>query len=67
MTDAEILDLIARILRGEGSDEEFGEWIEQLNRSTRCPHVLQFLREADATTTPEQILERARQYKPIQM
>lgn len=67
MTDQEILSLIERLLRGEGSDEQFGMWVEQLKTATRCPHFLKILREADATTTPGMILEKARQYKPIQL
>jgi len=67
MTDTEILDLIGRILRGEGADDEVGEWIERLERATRCPHILDLIRDADASTTPEAILQKARQYRPIQL
>lgn len=67
MTEMEILDLIARLLRGEGTDEEFGRWVERLKIETRCPHFLQLLREADASTTPEMILKTARKYRPIQL
>jgi hypothetical protein len=67
MTDEETLSLIGRLLRGEGSDEEFGQWIEDLKKATGCPHILQLLREADESTTSKLILERARQYKAIQL
>jgi hypothetical protein len=67
MTEPEILELIARLLRGEGSDEQFGEWIEKLKRDTKCPHILQLLRDADSGTTPEAILQKARRYRPIQL
>ena len=67
MTELQILELIARLLRGEGSDEQFGEWVEQLKRESKCPHFLQLLRDAEASTTPESILQKARQYRPIQL
>ncbi len=67
MTDNETLDLIAKILKGEGVDDEVGEWIERLERATRCPHILNLIRDADTSTTPEMILQKAREYKPIQL
>lgn len=67
MTDSDILELLARLLRGEGSDEEFGEWIERLKQETKCSHILQLLRDADATTTPETILRKVREYRPIRL
>jgi hypothetical protein len=67
MTDAEILEVLERILRGEGDDDEVGEWIEKLERATRCPHILSLIRECSELDTPETILRKAREYKPFEL
>ena len=36
MTDQEIIELIAKLQRGEGKDEEVGNWVEQLKRAIPC-------------------------------
>jgi hypothetical protein len=67
MNDSEIIILIGRILRGEGSDNEIGDWIEELERATRCPHILGIIRNSSESDTPENILRKAREYKPFQL
>jgi hypothetical protein len=67
MTDAEILELIARLLRGEGNDAEADAWMEQLERATRCPNISDLIFYGDPADTPEAILQKARQYRPIQL
>lgn len=44
MTDTEILALLDRILSGDRPDENFGQWIEQLEMATRCPNVLNLIK-----------------------
>ena len=39
MTDAEIIELIARLQRGEGKDEEVGEWVERLKRAIPSANI----------------------------
>jgi hypothetical protein len=67
MADAEILVMIARLQRGEGSDDEVGGWMEQLERATGCPNISDLIFYGDPSDTPEVILRKARQYKPIQL
>lgn len=67
MNDAEILECIAKLQRGEGKDDEVGEWLEKLIRATCCPHISDLIFYGDSTDTPEIILKKARQYRPIQL
>jgi hypothetical protein len=67
MTDAEILALLDRILSGNRPDEEFGQWIEQLKKATGCPDVLNLIKYRTPADTPETILRKARDYRPIQL
>jgi len=65
MTDTEILELLGKILRGEGAEGDIGEWIMTLERAIRCPHLLDILRESNEFDTPETVLRKAREYKPF--
>lgn len=67
MTDAEIIELIRRLQSGEIPSEEGGKWIEVLERETRCPNILEMMFYGDESDSPEDILRKARQYRPFQM
>ena len=67
MTDAEIITLLGRILSGDRPDELIGEWMEQLEKATGCPHIQNLIKYRTSEETPETILRKAREYKPIQL
>lgn len=67
MTDAEIIDLIARLQRGEGKDEEVGEWVERLKRAIPSANISDLIFYGEPSDTPEIILQKARQRRPIQL
>ena len=67
MTDEQALKLIARLKLGEGNDEEAGQWMQQLERATGCPHVSDLIFYGDSNDTPEIILQKARRYRPFQL
>jgi len=67
MTDAEIIELIARLQRGEGKDEEVGEWMDRLKRAIPCPHISDLIFYGEPSDTPETILRKAREHRPIQL
>jgi hypothetical protein len=67
MTDAEILALLHRILGGDRPDEFIGEWLEQLERATGCPHIQNLIKYRTPEETAETILRKAREYRPIQL
>lgn len=67
MTDAQIIEMIARLQKGEVNDEESGKWIEQLKKETRCPNISDLIFYGDDFDTPEDILRKAREYRPFQL
>ena len=67
MSDEEIVELIDRILDGQGGDKLISKWNEMLKKATGCPEILDLIRESEEPETAADILAKARQYKPIQM
>jgi len=67
MTDVELLDLIARLQRGEGGDDVATEWIAELERGIPCPRITDLIFFGEPSDTPEDILRKAREYRPIQL
>jgi hypothetical protein len=67
MIDAEILELIARLQRGEGGDEEVGGWIERLERAIPCANISDLIFYGNDADTPEDILRKARERRPIEL
>jgi hypothetical protein len=70
LTRTEMIELIERLMRGEGDDDEAGAWIEALERSIPNPHVSDLIfypQKAEETLTAEQILDKAFTYRPIEL
>jgi hypothetical protein len=67
MTDPEILEIITRIQKVEYEDEDLAGLLDQLKVATRCPNISDLIFYGDPSDTPEDILRKARQYKPIQL
>jgi len=67
LTYVEMVDLIAKLQAGEGDDEEVSEWLDRLSFSLGNPHVSNLIFHSKERLTPQQIIERAQQYKPFQM
>ena len=62
---AECVAAITRLRAAEFSDEEIGQVITELQRYLANPKVSDIIFYSGETLTPEQIVERARQYKPF--
>jgi hypothetical protein len=67
MTDEEIISIIRRLQSGEIPSEDGGKWIEMLKKETRCPNIAALMFYGDESDTPEDILRKAREYKPFQL
>jgi hypothetical protein len=67
MSDREILEMITQIQRLEYKEADLPYLLECLKAATRCPNVSDLIFYGDASDTPEVILQKARQYKPIQL
>ncbi|ACX64613.1 MULTISPECIES: bacteriocin immunity protein [Bacillales] len=65
LTKAQIVDLVTRLYNGEGSEEEAGEWINLLQRNVPHPDISNLIFWPEEDLTPEEIVEKALNYKPI--
>jgi hypothetical protein len=63
----EMIDLVARLQRGEGDDDQAAAWIEALGRSLPHPRVSDLIFYPDEPLTPEQIVDKALGYRPIEL
>ncbi|RXZ81744.1 hypothetical protein EBB07_13910 [Paenibacillaceae bacterium] len=67
LTKAQIVDLVIRLCNGEGSDEEAGHWIDLLQMNVPHPDISNFIFWPEEELTPEEIVEKALNYKPIKL
>ncbi|MGG4341899.1 bacteriocin immunity protein [Paenibacillus lautus] len=65
LTKAQILDLVTKLYNGEGSEEEVGEWIDLLQRNLPHPDISNLIFWPEVDLIPEEIVEKALNYKPI--
>jgi hypothetical protein len=64
----EMIELIRRMMSGEGDDDLYAEWIETLRRVTGNPHAGGIMAErAYDGMTPEAILDKLLEYRPFLM
>ena len=70
LTREEMIALVERIIRHDGDEDQISEWLDQLARAIPNPHISQiiFWPEPDEEgLTPEQIVDKAMQYRPIEL
>ena len=67
LTQPEMIELIERVMVGEGDDDEAAAWIDALERSIPNPHILDFFVYDQGDLTAEQILDKASAYRPIEL
>jgi colicin immunity protein/pyocin immunity protein len=67
LTRDEMIALVDRLQRGEGDDEQAGEWIDQLNQSVPHPAISDLIFYSDEELSPEEIVDKALSYRPIEL
>lgn len=67
LTREELINLVNRIIECEGTEEEIDEMIEVIERNVPHPEVSDLIYWNDEELTPEQIVDIALGYKPIQL
>ncbi len=65
ITDAEYLEIITRLLEGQASEAEVNYWLRLLDINIPCPLIFDLIFWSDNEPTAEQILAKARQWRPI--
>jgi hypothetical protein len=63
----EMVTLVGKLQRGEGTEDEQTVWLLLLDRNVPHPAISNLIYHADGNLTPEEIIEQAFAYKPIQL
>ena len=67
LTREELTNLVNKIVECEGSEEEIDEMIEIVKRNVPHPEISDLIYWNEEELTPEQILDKALNYKPIEL
>ncbi|MBS4839915.1 MULTISPECIES: bacteriocin immunity protein [Clostridium] len=67
LTREELINLVNKIIECEGSEEEIDEMIEVVKRNVPYPDISDLIYWSEEELTPEQIIDKALNYKPIQL
>ncbi|MCQ2013252.1 MULTISPECIES: bacteriocin immunity protein [Clostridium] len=67
LTREELINLVNKIIECEGSEEEIDEMIEVVKRNVPYPDISDLIYWSEDELTPEQIIDKALNYKPIQL
>ncbi|PGC29557.1 hypothetical protein COM11_13280 [Bacillus pseudomycoides] len=67
ITREELISLVSKLVECEGTEEEIDEMIEVVGRNVPHPEVSDLLYWNVEELTPEQIVDIALAYKPIQL
>ena len=70
LTREQMIALVERIIRHEGDEDQIGEWLDQLARAIPNPHISDLIfwpAKGDENLTAEQIVDKAMQYRPIEL
>lgn len=65
MTREELIELVGKIARSEGTEQELDDMLDLLMNNVPDPHVANHIFYDDLT--PEEIVDKALSYKPIQL
>ena len=62
------IELVQRIMDGDGSDEQVMFWLDELKRCLVCPHISDLIFWAgDPEPTAAEVVDRALAYRPIEL
>lgn len=67
LTREELTNLVNKIVECEGSEEEIDEMIEIVKRNVPHPEISDLIYWNEEELTPEQIVDKALNYKPIEL
>ncbi|MEV0262609.1 bacteriocin immunity protein [Streptomyces sp. NPDC050617] len=65
MTRSELIQLVERIMAGEGSESEHDALVRTLEENVPHPRVLGLIYYSDPALTAEQVVDQALAYRPI--
>lgn len=65
ITDDEYVEIIRRLQTAQATEMETDYWLRLLDINIPCPHISDLIYWSDGESTAEQILAKARQWRPI--
>jgi len=67
LSKTELVELVKKVADSQGTDDEVAEWMEIVMNETGCPNIGEYIFYTDPEMTPDEVVEKARSYKPIQL
>ncbi len=67
LTREELINLVNKIVECEGSEEEIDEMIDMVKKNVPYPDISDLIYWNEEELTPEQIVDKALEYKPMQL
>ena len=62
-----LINLVNKIVECEGSEEEIDEMIDMVKKNVPYPDISDLIYWNEEELTPEQIVDKALEYKPMQL
>ncbi|MBB4637812.1 bacteriocin immunity protein [Longimicrobium terrae] len=67
LTRAELVELVVRLQKGEGSDDEASSMLETLEENLPDPNLSDLIFYPEREMTADEIVDRALAHRPIQL
>lgn len=67
LSKTELVSLVYQIADPKSSDDDVAIWMEKIIKETGCPHVGEYIFYSEPELSPEQVVEKALSYNPIQL
>lgn len=67
MERSELIELVKNIAECNGTEEEVDQWIFMLEANVPHPAVTDLIFYSEVELTPEEVVDKALAYKPIQL
>lgn len=65
LSEDQLVDLVAKVQRGEGTEEEIDAWLTLIEQNVPDPEVADLIFHSKEVLTAEKVIEHALAYRPI--
>ena len=67
MTREELVELVRKVIEADGAEEEINGYIDSISRAVPHPTWTDLIYYANRELSPEEVVDEAMAYKPIQL
>ena len=67
LSRTELVELVKKVADSQGTDDEVAEWMELVMNETGCPNIGEYIFYTEPEMTPDEVVQKAMSYKPIQL